>query len=212
MDSHSLRTPHTFASDEPSRFEKEVLIMDRSTRDLKRLSVYCNGQEAGKVEDVWFDDERWIATHLVVRTGSWLASRQVIVPPGAVGDVNWQAKRIQLSSPCEEMRKSPGIEPAKGAGKKGRVAGQRSATEVIGYRIQARDGEIGHVADLVISDRDWAVDALVVDTSNWPGGENLVVSPYRISRFSWKERKAYIDMDREDILRSPEFHYSGSRR
>lgn len=186
--------------------------MDRSTRDLKRLSVYCNGQEAGKVEDVWFDDEKWMTTHLVLRTGSWLASRQVVVEPGAVGDVDWQAKRIQLSSSCEEIRQARDVAPAKRTGKKVQPPGPRSASEVIGYRIQARDGEIGHVADLVISDRDWAVDALVVDISNWPGGENLVVSPYRISRFSWRERKAYIDMDREDILRSPEFHYAGSRR
>jgi len=186
--------------------------MDRSTRDLKRLSVYCNGREAGKVEDLWFDDEKWMTTHLVLRTGSWLASRQVIVPPDAVGDVDWQAKRIQLSSSCEELGDGSGINSAMKPGKKAQAAGPRSATEVIGYRIQARDGEIGHVADLVISDRDWAVDALVVDTSKWPGGENLVVSPYRISRFSWKERKAYIDLDRDDILRSPEFHYAGSRR
>ncbi len=186
--------------------------MDRSTRDLKRLSVYCNGREAGKVEDLWFDDERWVTTHLVLRTGSWLAGRQVIVQPGAVGDVNWHARRIELASICEESPTRSASEPAKGAERKVQTSGSRSASEVIGYRIQARDGEIGHVADLVISDRDWAVDALVVDTSNWPGGDNLVVSPYRISRFSWKERKAYIDMDREDILRSPEFHYAGSRR
>ena len=186
--------------------------MDRSTRDLKRLSVYCNGREAGKVEDLWFDDQKWMTTGLVLRTGSWLASREVIVPPGVVGQVDWQGKRIQLSRDCEEIRNSPTVEAAKAAEKNSDGPGSRSASEVIGYRVQARDGEIGHVADVVISDRDWAVDALVVDTSNWPGGENLVVSPYRLSRFSWKERKAYIDMDREDILRSPEFHYAGARR
>ncbi len=186
--------------------------MDRSTRDLKRLSVYCNGREAGKIEDLWFDDQKWITTCIVLRTGTWLASRQVIIPPVAVGEVDWQARRIRLSSNCEEIRDAPTIESTKTAEKRSQRPGSRSASEVIGYRVQARDGEVGHVADVVISDRDWAVDALVVDTSNWPGGDNLVVSPYRISRFSWKERKAYIDMDREDILRSPEFHYAGSRR
>ncbi|MFB3903815.1 MAG: PRC-barrel domain-containing protein [Acidobacteriota bacterium] len=186
--------------------------MDRSTRDLKRLSVYCNGREAGRVEDLWFDDERWMTTHLVLRTGSWPASRQLIISPEAVREVDWQARRIQLWASCEEMRNDPSFESARTAKKGAGTTGSRSATEVIGYRVQAQDGEIGHVADLVISDRDWAVDAMVVDTSNWPGGENLVVSPYRISRFSWTERKAYIDMDREDILRSPEFHYAGSRR
>ncbi|RPI22243.1 MAG: PRC-barrel domain containing protein [Acidobacteria bacterium] len=186
--------------------------MDRSTRDLKRLVVRCDGQEVGKVDDLWFDDEKWMTRYLVLRTGTWLISRQIVIPPETVARVDWQARTVAISLNCEEIREAPTIESAKPSGKQGGANPFRSANDVIGCRVHARDGDVGYVEDLVISDRDWAVDALVVDTSKWPGGENLVVSPYRIARFGWDERKAYLDMDRDEILRSPEFHYSGSRR
>ncbi len=33
----------------------------------------------------------------------------------------------------------------------------RSAREVIGYRIHARDGQIGHLADFIVTDSDWVI-------------------------------------------------------
>ena len=36
--------------------------------------------------------------------------------------------------------------------------------------LQASDGEIGHVDDLLIDDDTWQAPYLLIDTSNWPGG------------------------------------------
>jgi hypothetical protein len=47
----------------------------------------------------------------------------------------------------------------------------RSVAEVTGYRVQAIDGEIGHVENLTIDDADWSVHYFIVDT--------LVVRPAR---------------------------------
>jgi hypothetical protein len=43
----------------------------------------------------------------------------------------------------------------------------RSIEAVIGYHIQASDGEIGHVEDFLVEDADWSIRYLVVDTKNW---------------------------------------------
>src|SRR5262249_47837979 len=40
----------------------------------------------------------------------------------------------------------------------------RSVRDVTGYDIEAADGEIGHVEDFAIDDREWAIRYLVVDT------------------------------------------------
>ena len=40
----------------------------------------------------------------------------------------------------------------------------RSTKEVRGYRIHATDGEIGHVEDFIVSDEEWVIRYLVVDT------------------------------------------------
>jgi len=81
----------------------------------------------------------------------------------------------------------------------------RSTHEVIGYNIHAKDGEIGHVADFIIDDENWAIRYLVIDTKNWWPGKKVLVSPLWIDRVSWSESKVFVDMTRKIIQESPEY-------
>lgn len=81
----------------------------------------------------------------------------------------------------------------------------RSTHEVSGYRIQATDGEIGHVEDFTIDDDTWAIHYLIIDTQNWWPGKKVLISPKWINRFSWSESKAFINLPRETIKHSPEY-------
>jgi hypothetical protein len=76
---------------------------------------------------------------------------------------------------------------------------------VAGHHIQAQDGEIGHVQDFVIDDETWTIRYLVVDTSNWWGGKQVLVSTQWIERVSWSETKVFINLLRESIRQSPEY-------
>lgn len=80
----------------------------------------------------------------------------------------------------------------------------RSAREVTGYGIDASDGSIGHVEDLVAEEGTWAVRWLVVDTRNWlPGGRKVLVSPRWIAGIRWNENSVRVDLDRDSIKDSP---------
>jgi hypothetical protein len=81
----------------------------------------------------------------------------------------------------------------------------RSATEVVGYYIEASDGEIGHVDELIVDDESWEVRYLVVDTKNWWPGKKVLVSPEWIDRISWSDSRVYVDLSREAIQTSPEY-------
>jgi hypothetical protein len=81
----------------------------------------------------------------------------------------------------------------------------RSTREVIGYHIQARDGEIGHVEDFVIDDETWFIRYLVIDTRNWLPGRKVLVAPAWAEQVNWVERKVHVDLRRETIENSPEF-------
>jgi hypothetical protein len=81
----------------------------------------------------------------------------------------------------------------------------RSTREVIGYHIQARDGEIGHVEDLIVEDETWFIRYLVIDTRNWLPGRKVLVAPAWAEQISWIHRKVYLDLGRESIKNSPEF-------
>jgi uncharacterized protein YrrD len=81
----------------------------------------------------------------------------------------------------------------------------RSAREVIGYDIQALDGEIGHVEDFLVDDRTWAIRYLIVDTRNWLPGKKVVVAPEWVEEVSWSDSKVVVSLTREQIEHAPEY-------
>lgn len=81
----------------------------------------------------------------------------------------------------------------------------RSTREVIGYYIEASDGDIGHVEDFLIDDENWAIRYVVVDTVNWWPGKKVVVAPQWIKDVSWTESRVYVDLSRERIKNAPEY-------
>lgn len=80
----------------------------------------------------------------------------------------------------------------------------RSIREITDYRIEARDGGIGHVEEFVLRDDDWRVEYVVVDTRNWLPGKKVVVSPAALSRIDWRDRRAHVDRTQEQVKESPE--------
>ncbi len=84
----------------------------------------------------------------------------------------------------------------------------RSTREVIGYRIHASDGEIGHVEDFLVDDQNWVIRYMEVDTRNWLPGKKVLVAPNWIETVSWAERRVGVALTRENILNSPEYDSS----
>lgn len=81
----------------------------------------------------------------------------------------------------------------------------RSAREVEGYHVAATDGEIGHVEDFLIDDRDWAIHLLAIDTRNWLPGRKVVISPAWLRGIDWSKERVEVDLTRQQIKDSPEY-------
>ena len=81
----------------------------------------------------------------------------------------------------------------------------RSARDVMGYYINATDGDIGHVEDFLIDDETWAIRYIIVDTRNWLPGRHVLVSPEWIKEVSWQDSKVYVDLSKRHIEAAPEF-------
>jgi hypothetical protein len=100
---------------------------------------------------------------------------------------------------------APADEGAKEAEEKSRDSHLRSMREVDGYRVGAMDGDIGHIADFVIDDKDWTIRYLVVDTRNWWPGKHVLMSPLWAERVSWEDRTVYVDLSRDIIKNAPAY-------
>lgn len=81
----------------------------------------------------------------------------------------------------------------------------RSAKAMIGYHIEAQDGAIGHVEDLIINDEGWHIHSVVVDTRNWLPGQRVVISPRIIREIDWISRSVFVNTDVAEIKSSPAY-------
>jgi uncharacterized protein YrrD len=79
----------------------------------------------------------------------------------------------------------------------------RSCTAVIGYHIQATDGEVGHVDGFLIDDETWAIRYLVVNTSNWWLGHRVLVAPQWVSSVNWADQMVAVDLTRAALKTAP---------
>jgi sporulation protein YlmC with PRC-barrel domain len=72
-----------------------------------------------------------------------------------------------------------------------------------GCHIHAVDGEIGHVDDVLVDERTFALQYLVVDTSNWIGGKWVAISPNAIRTMDWGKLRIEVDLTRDQLKRGP---------
>lgn len=223
--------------------------MLKPTDDLRRLAVHATDGDIGRVTDVYFDDETWTVRYLVVRTGNWLAGRDVLLTPSVVRDVRWADGAVFVSLTMAEVRSSPDVsteQPVsrlqeieflryydlppywilgsemgdtsvaldaamRAAAADAEQAGEtarshlRAAREVVGYAVAATDGDIGHVKDFVVDDHDWRIRGLVVDTTAWWFGGEVLLAPGHVTRVSWGERQVHVNVPRETVKSAPPY-------
>ena len=55
------------------------------------------------------------------------------------------------------------------------------AKELKGYKLNALDGDIGHVKEFYFDDRHWTIRYLVAETGTWLADRQVLISPYALS-------------------------------
>lgn len=79
----------------------------------------------------------------------------------------------------------------------------RSCKAVVGYVLEAIDGEIGHVQGMLIDEDSWAIRYLMVRTGNWWLGNDVLVAPQWIKRVSWADQAVAVDLTRVALKNAP---------
>jgi uncharacterized protein YrrD len=81
----------------------------------------------------------------------------------------------------------------------------RSAKAVMGYRINALDGEIGHVQGVLVDERTWAIRYLIVNTGDWWHGHQMLIAPGWIHEVSWLESSVSVNLTRQVLKSAPPY-------
>jgi hypothetical protein len=91
----------------------------------------------------------------------------------------------------------------------------RKTKESRGYKLSARDGEIGQLKDFYFDDHQWTVRYLIADTGNWLPHRKVLISPFAVTGIRALPHKAVeVDLTRKQIEESPsiEAHKPVSRQ
>lgn len=84
--------------------------MLHSANGLRGFTVQATDGEVGRVDDVYFDDERWVVRYLVVDTGGWLSGRKVLLSPVSFRHADWNGGTVMLNLTREKIENGPGID------------------------------------------------------------------------------------------------------
>ena len=75
----------------------------------------------------------------------------------------------------------------------------RSCHAVMGHRVHAVDGDIGHVQGFLVDDETWAIRYVVVNTSNWWPGHEVNIPCEWIKDVSWPDASITVDRTTEAV-------------
>ena len=193
----------------------------------------CDGR-IGHVTDLFFDDSDWRNRYLVVDTSDWIGGPLVTIPAQALRRIDVERKEVDLDLDREAARHSPDVDAHRPISRRremeladyfkvtphwldgddgpqacGPVDADevhlRSAREVEGYRVRARDGEIGHIIDFLVDDRSLAIRHVVVHTAGWLHSRDVVLAPSHALGIDWALRTVQVDLTRAQVEQSPRY-------
>jgi len=81
----------------------------------------------------------------------------------------------------------------------------RSSDKVIGYSIQATNGELGHVEDMIIDTDSWKIISIVIKTGNWFSGREVLLPIEKVSEIDWMASVFKIGSTVEELGQCAEF-------
>jgi hypothetical protein len=129
----------------------------QSVKEMQEYVAAAVDGEIGEVEEFYLDDRYWTIRYLVVGMSNDELHRRVLITPAALGQPDREEQVLRVALSVEQARNRPDIDSDRPVSRQARSESGaseeepgrpgdphlRSTKEVIGYHIQARDGEIG---------------------------------------------------------------------
>src|SRR5687768_12210224 len=189
--------------------------MLRRLRDLQAWTVETRDDRVvGRVDDFYLDDRRCTVRYLAVNVGNWFPQRQVLISTRGIEDIDWDGTRIVTDLTREEVKQPPSngewaagstpfrrrdaAEAAFAALREENRFSLHSVYSVSGWHIQALDGKVGQIEDVIADDDVWAIRYFAVDATQWIGG-TMLVPPELIRRVDWESGTVHVKVASEDL-------------
>jgi hypothetical protein len=196
-------------------------------RELERYTLRARDGDIGRIRDCYFDARTWDMRYLVVEAGDWPGARPVVISPEAFAAPIWADHVIPVGLTMDEVEDSPPLEtdgplPAQYESQlrehfgwpeyrddPTRPSELHRMNAVMGARLRAVDGDIGHISGFLFDEVAWTIRFFVADTGNWLSGRRVLLAPAWVKAIDWPDRTLSVDVDREAVRQSPRYEADG---
>ena len=185
--------------------------------------------EIGHVKDFYFDDTTWNVRYLVADTGLYPEgkvllvnlTRQQIEDSPSIDEhkpvsrqheeeyhqyfgYDYYAEAMPMWGMAGYPVMVPPPQPSTPTKQAAGDAHLRSVQELTGYTVEADDGTVGEVADLMIDGRTWMIRELVVECGHWYAGNKVIVPIEKISRINYELCTIHVDSTKQAFAKASE--------
>lgn len=202
--------------------------MLQSLENLRGFKLQEENGAIGHVVDYYFDDRKWGVRYLVADYGNWvLGHEKVLISPKYLGHADWTSQTLSIGMTMEQLEDSPPVgthlpisqqrhphkiftptnpDYADAVEERASVdftnpedANLASFLDLKGLHLEAKDGPIGHLIDLMVNEETWEIVWVVVSTHNWWPGKDVLIVPEHVKNIDVEMRKIYLDMTRQEV-------------
>lgn len=199
--------------------------------DIYRMTVLANNGRIGTVNDLIFDSQLWKICFVQIDLSELDVGRKVLIPSKLLGKPDLENFDLPVELSKQQIQEAPvmpldeekykefaeqlcfhfGWDPcfcldAVVSKEAGIEVQPRSSREIIDYTVEALDGQIGHVENLLIDCQQMKIDRLVIHTSNWLKGKKVLLEPKAVRQIEWFDFTIQTDMMINEIKRSEEYN------
>lgn len=211
-----------------------------SAKRLIGRNVLGADASIGALVDVFFTESSGNVRYLVIKTGAWLESREILLAPHCIERARPDVYELFTKLSRHLVEHSPPItadlpisrafeerlhghygwarywSAASTAEAKGVTvvldqdeaavdSTLRSVKDVLGHRLHAIDGEIGHLDDLLIDPFAWDIVYAVGKTRNWLPGKSVLVPWPVVRQVRWDTNEIMLAWSCEQVRAAPSY-------
>jgi len=81
---------------------------------------------------------------------------------------------------------------------------QRNIKSLIGFSLEANDGEIGKVDEFYFDDSTWDIRYIILKTGGWLFGRKVLIAPQAVEKIDWDKSNFAVNLTKEKIENSPD--------
>lgn len=82
--------------------------MLRRASDMQRsFTIQAADGDIGRLDQFYFDDQRWLVRYLVIDTLDWLEGQSLLLPPLTIKSISWSKRILHVGIARNQVKNSP---------------------------------------------------------------------------------------------------------